>query len=101
MSLKLEAQYEASDGTIFDEISAWHLSVINIYGYDLFKSDSGGNNGVGWVSGYWMDDVAFNIDFYGSETYSHIVLIPEPLTIWLLGLGCLRFMRKRTCKVIQ
>jgi len=88
-------------GTISDSLFASGSAVINMFGYDLVKSYSGGNYDNGWVSGFWSDDIAFNIDLYGSETYSHINLIPEPFTIWLLGLGCLRFMRKRTCKVIR
>jgi hypothetical protein len=80
-------------GDITFNIWAQDNAVINIFGYDLFKSPTGGT-GDGFVRGYYNDHSFFMFNFEGSETYSHVNLIPEPLTILLLGVGGL-FLRKK------
>lgn len=81
-------------GSISNYISAIDSSIINIFGSDLVKTNSGGSYGYGQVSGIWTDNSAFNIDFGTPETYSHVNLVPEPCTLWLVGLGTL-ILRKR------
>jgi len=61
--------------------------VINVYGYDLVKTSSGGKYGHGQVYGSWYEDTRFTIELRGSDTYSGIALIPEPTTLLLLGIG--------------
>jgi len=76
-------------GLISDYIGADDHSVIYIYGYNMQITNTGGTYGHGQVSGYWIDDTPFNINFYDEETYSHIILVPEPLSICILGFGSL------------
>jgi hypothetical protein len=74
-------------------IGAQDNSIVNIFGYDLFKSSTGGI-GNGFVQGYFNDHSFFNIYFRVPDTYSHVNLIPEPITVLLLGVGGL-FLRKK------
>jgi hypothetical protein len=76
-------------GLVSDSLNAWDSAVVNVYGYDLFKTTTGGIYGYGQVYGFWLDDTAFTIDFSTPQTYSHINLIPEPCTLCLFGLGAL------------
>jgi hypothetical protein len=84
-----------SGGLVLDSLGAEDSGIINIYGYDLDKVASGGKYGYGFVSGYWAGSTPFNIDLNGSETYSRVVLIPEPSTILLTFTGVLLF---RNCR---
>ena len=47
---------------------------VNIYGYDLEKTYTGGKYDYGYVSGFWLDGTSFTIDLKGPGTYSHINL---------------------------
>ncbi len=101
-----------------DSIEAWNQSTVNLYGgmiseyleaygtEDLvisifgygFNYDplAGGYRG-GQLTGFWLDDTPFSIDLYYDDTpggpiintWSHIILIPEPATLLLLGLGAI------------
>jgi len=82
-----------SGGLVSDRLWAGDSTIVNIYGYDLVKTGSGGTYGYGQVYGFWPNDIAFTIDLSGPETYSHIVLIPEPATILLIFAGSL-FLRR-------
>lgn len=68
-------------------ILAAHSSEVNIFGLNLFATNTGGLWGYGEVAGNWVSGEAFAIPLYGVETYHHINLIPEPCTLLLLGLG--------------
>jgi hypothetical protein len=81
-------------GTV-EHLFAENYSVINIFGYDLVKTSTGGTYGYGEVYGFWLDDTPFAIDFAGYETYSHINLVPEPSTILLLAAGAMLLIRNR------
>ena len=74
-------------GFVANSLNAWDSAVVNVHGYDLFKTTTGGFYGYGQVSGFWLDSMAFTIDFSTAETYSHINLVPEPSTLVLMGLG--------------
>ncbi len=62
-------------GVVTDSLNAWDSATVNIFGYDLFKTATGGTYGYGFVTGYWVDGTPFTIDLSTSETYSHISLI--------------------------
>ena len=62
-------------GTINDNIhDGGESGCVNIYGYELEKTSSGGKYDYGYVSGFWLDGTSFTIDLQGSGTYSHINL---------------------------
>jgi len=65
-------------------------SMVNIYGYDVVITDIGGAWDRGQVTGtYFLYDSPFVIDLWSQDTGSHINVIPEPVTVVLLGLGAL------------
>lgn len=87
-------------GIISDYLLA--TSTVNIYGYGFEYAPLSGDYRGGQLTGFWMNDAPFSIDLYYSDTpggpiidtYAHIVLIPEPATLLLLGLGVL-ILKKR------
>lgn len=81
-------------GVVSDYITAHDSSTINVYGYDLVKTVSGGTYGDGQISGFWMNDEAFIINLRGQETFGNVNLIPEPSSLILLTLGALALRRK-------
>jgi len=87
-----------SGGLVRDDLAAGDSSVINVYGYNLAKFPTGGKIGDGFVLGEWENGITFNFYFYGSNTYSHIILheIPEPATILLIVIGSIVLRRRRT-----
>jgi len=89
------AVFNLYGGEITDGINAADSSFINVYGYNLVKTNTGGFYNCGYVSGFWLDDSAFTIGFSTLETYSHVNLIPEPATFMLLTLGALFLRRKK------
>ena len=90
-----EATANLFGGVISDFLMAAEDSIVNIYGYDLFKTSSEGSYGYGFVTGYWDDGTPFTIDLDGSGTYSHINLIPEPSSCIVFALGSLILKQKK------
>ena len=76
-----------SGGNISDMLGAYGNTIINVYGYDLSMTQSGGTHGVGQITGYWLNDSQFTINLGGTDAYTHINLIPEPTSLLLLGVG--------------
>jgi hypothetical protein len=77
---------------------------IHVYGYGFQYIDNPGPIGLndGYLIGYWEDNTSFNIrcdDSAGlySTYYDHVILheVPEPATLFFLGLGAIMFRRKR------
>ena len=83
-------------GIVTDYLGAIEFSKVNVFGYNLVKTSTGGHYGYGQVYGFYNDGSSFSIDLSGSETYSHIDLIPEPGTLLLLLIG-VGFLRNRNC----
>ena len=78
-------------------LSSW-LSEVVIYCQAGYTMDSTG------ISGLWADGTSFDIDFidvggafsaYPTYDYVEVVVIPEPTTISLLGIGSLLIRRKK------
>jgi len=82
-------------GLVTDSLNAWDYATVNIFGYDLVKTSSGGRYGCGQVYGFFADGLAFTIEFSTFETYSHVNLIPEPGSLLLIAFGALLLKRKR------
>jgi hypothetical protein len=74
----------------FDLLASAQNSVVNFYAYDVEFYDTGGAENVGYMTGaFYQDDTSFSIDFYHPDTVSHVNVIPEPITLVLLGMGVL------------
>jgi hypothetical protein len=76
-------------GNITDMLGAYGSATINVFGYNLAKTNTGGTHKAGQVTGFWQNNSSFTINLGGSDAYSHINLIPEPVTISLLLAGIL------------
>lgn len=81
-------------GNITDGLGAYGFTTINVFGYNLTKTSTGGTHGAGQVTGYWQNGLPFTINLGGSDAYSHINLIPEPATFLLISIGGLLLRRK-------
>ena len=68
---------------------------INVFGYDLIKTNTGGLYGYGEVHGFYPDGTSFSINL-AENTYSQINLVPEPATIILLFFGA-AILRRKNC----
>jgi hypothetical protein len=63
-------------------------SQINLYAYNVTLNEL-----TRIVEGnYYKDDSHFSFMLNNSKAYSHITVVPEPSTLFLLGIGCL-FLR--------
>jgi hypothetical protein len=82
-------------GIINRHLGASGESVLNVYGYGFVYDPTTGSFDGGQLTGFWLEGTPFTIDLYGTETYSHINLIPEPTTLLLFGFGFLALRRKR------
>ena len=80
-------------------VGAWGSSTIKIIGYDFRATDGANiiNNeiiGTGILAGNWFDGESFSIDINTNHPTATIMLIPEPGTLLLFGLGGLTLRRK-------
>jgi hypothetical protein len=61
--------------------------LVNLYAYDVVYHSTGGYADRGWIEGkYLRNDQHFAFDLAVLDT-SHINVVPEPTTLFLLGLG--------------
>jgi hypothetical protein len=76
--------------------------LLNLYAYDVIYHPTGGLYDRGWIEGrYIRSDLYFNLDFVVLDTFSHINIIPEPSTLFLLSLGCLLFKKQKKYKILN
>jgi hypothetical protein len=81
-------------GNVINSLTAWDLSIVNVFGYDLSKTSVGGSYNYGYVSGFWNDNTQFTIYFSTEGTCSHVHLIPESSSLIFLALGTLILRRR-------
>jgi hypothetical protein len=69
---------------------------VKLYAYDVTFQPHGSFPGEGTIHGRWTGNkMTFNIDLVGSGAYSHIQIIPEPVTLALFGMGTLALRRRK------
>jgi hypothetical protein len=72
------------------------MAQVKLYAYGVNFQERIGHPGEGTIYGHWTgNDMLFNIDLVGSGAYSHIQIVPEPVTLALLGLGGLAVFKRR------
>jgi hypothetical protein len=78
-------------GRLLDFLYAGESSQINLYAYEVTYNDI-----THFIEGkYYKDNLHFSFELlHGQDTYSHIVVVPEPSTLLFLWLGGI-FIRKR------
>lgn len=83
-------------GSITGYMWAHQNSIVNVFGTGLSKSGTGGAYGDGWVHGWWQNGSEFTINLVNSGTSSHVNLVPEPVTLLLLGAGAFALRSRRS-----
>ncbi|MHC5060633.1 MAG: PEP-CTERM sorting domain-containing protein [Planctomycetota bacterium] len=91
-----------------DKVWADSSSTVSIFGYDLeyepfYQYDGTRQEWEGLLTGYWENEVSFDISTWDQGTYEQMVLYdlgplpsaPEPATLLLLGLGALSLRKKK------
>jgi len=82
-------------GVVSDLVVGRDQSIINVHGFGLGKTDTGGIYGYGQIYGAWWDETPFTISLGTAETYSHVNLVPEPGSIILLVFGSFLLRQRR------
>ncbi len=79
-------------GNLLDFLYAGESSQINLYAYDVTYNDV-----THFIEGnYYKDNSHFSFELlHGQDTYSHIVVVPEPSTMFLLSLGYLLLRNRK------
>jgi hypothetical protein len=72
----------------------YELPTINVYGYGFNYDPTGGTYGDGLLTGYLQDNNFFSINQLSELEFQRFNLIPEPMTLLLLGIGGV-FVRRR------
>jgi len=82
-------------GGTLDWLGAFPDSMVYLYAYDVTYHLTGGLENRPWAEGtYYSNSTSFSFTLYDEYSFSHVVVIPEPISFLLFGLGAL-FLRKR------
>jgi len=82
-------------GGTLDWLGAFPGSTVYLYAYDVTYHLTGGLENRPWAEGtYYSDNTSFSFTLYDEYSYSHVAVVPEPVTFLLFGLGML-LLRKR------
>ena len=69
-------------------LGATENASVDLYAYDVIHHPTGGHFDRGWLEGnYLLNDLYFTFDLNHLDTFSHINVVPEPTTVFLLALG--------------
>lgn len=83
-------------GKLWTGLGAGDNSLINLFAHDVIITHTGGYWDIGQVKGtYNLNNQPFIFDLWGSNTYTHINIVPEPTTFFLIGIGCLLLRWKK------
>jgi hypothetical protein len=96
------------DGLITNGLALWDDTVVNIYGgrlngisasdnsiINLYAYDVALDTETNFLSGYYLyNDEYFSFYVPPGDSYSHINIIPEPVTLMLMALGSLVLKKK-------
>ena len=67
-------------GDTLEMLAAGNDSLVYLYAYDVTYHPTGGLEGEGWIEGkYYSNDRPFSFSFYTDNSYSHLVVVPEPV----------------------
>ena len=84
-------------GDTLEMFVAGNESLAYLYAYDVTYHPTGGLAGEGWIEGrYYSNDIPFSFSLYNEESYSHISIVPEPTTAFLLALGALMLRNRKS-----
>jgi hypothetical protein len=84
-------------GGKLDWLGSWTDSSVNVYAYDVVYHPTGGGvyGNKAWIEGtYFIENIPFSFLFYNEEAYSHVNIVPEPSTFFLLCLGYMLVRRR-------
>jgi hypothetical protein len=96
LSVKEDSRVNLYNGVI-NYLSATGNSVVYLYAYDVSFTTTGGDYNTGQITGkYLLNNNTFCINFGSAvESYSHIIVVPEPVTLLLLAVGGLVLRRRK------
>lgn len=83
-------------GGTLDWLGAFPGSTVYLYAYDVTYHLTGGLENRPWAEGtYYSDNTSFSFTLYDEYSYSHVAVVPEPVTFLLFGLGMLLLRERR------
>jgi hypothetical protein len=82
-------------GGFMNRLDIGENAILNLNAKDVQYHPTGGYWNGGWIEGKYLNNNYFDFDVRNENALSHITVVPEPSTLFLLGLGCLLLRRKK------